>query len=44
MGYSNYPLIGIVSIAGCITTFAILAVAHPVWFAVATVLVVARGA
>lgn len=41
--YSNYPL-GIAVVAACIVVSSMLAVAHPVWFAVAAIIVVTRGA
>lgn len=44
MGYSNYPLIGIASIAGCIAICTILAVSNPIWFVTAMAILAARGA
>lgn len=42
--YSNYPLIGIVSIAGCIAICTILAVSNPIWFVTAMAILATRGA
>lgn len=44
MEYPTNPSIGIVAIAACIAISTILAVAHPVWFAVAAITIVLHGA